>query len=117
MGITTAADAHVDCSAGNKYAVSVAESIALGTTLARYRRSGRGWCFLPDVPTFSNIGPVWVFKDALALKENATCMTVASPVLKTAIDGKIYPGNHYCKYLSPARVLDWMMTDSLKTGK
>ena len=42
---------------------------------------------MADVPTFQNIGPLWVFKDALALTENTTCMAVASPVLKTAIDG------------------------------
>jgi len=111
---TTAENPNVDCRAINEHAVRVAEGMAAPSTLTRYKAQGKGWCFLPDVPTFESIGPLWVFKDSLKLKENATCMTAASAVLKTAIDGKIYPGNHYCKVLSPARVLDWMMTDSLK---
>lgn len=113
----TSYDKDVTCSSVNQWSVELAEMMAFSSTLDRYKRSGRGWCFLKDVPTYQNIGPLWVFKDALALKDNSTCMSVASPILKTAIDGKIYPGNHYCKFLSPARVLDWMMTDSLKPGK
>ena len=30
----------------------------------------------------------------------------------TIIPGSIYPGSHYCKFLSPARALDWMMTET-----
>ena len=115
LNVTTY-DKTVTCGSVNEWAVQLAEHMAFSSTLERYKKSGRGWCFLADVPTFQNIGPLWVFKDALALKDNATCMTVASPILKTTIDGKIYPGNHYCKFLSPARVLDWMMTDSLKAS-
>ena len=75
---------------------------------------GRGWCFLEDTETYNDIGPLWVFNNTLALKETATCMSVSSASLKTKIDGKIYPGNTYCKFLSPARALDWMMTDSIR---
>jgi len=112
----TAVDPTVDCRAGNKKAVEIAESLAAPSTLKRYKSQGRGWCFLEDSETFQDIGPLWVFKDTLALTENATCMSVSSASLKTKIDGKIYPGNTYCKFLSPARVLDWMMTDSIKQG-
>ncbi|CAE8597539.1 unnamed protein product, partial [Polarella glacialis] len=91
-----AASKKVQCSEGNRYAVSVAEQLASPSTLERFRHQGRGWCFLDDVPTAGNIGPLWVFKDALQLEENATCMAVTSPVLFTELDGKIYPGNHYC---------------------
>mmetsp|Transcript_111015 Transcript_111015/g.313052 ORF Transcript_111015/g.313052 Transcript_111015/m.313052 type:complete len:528 (-) Transcript_111015:62-1645(-) len=111
---TTAADPNVPCSAGNQKAVAIAEALAPQRTLERFKRIGRGWCFEDDRPTLANVGPVWVFYDALKLEDNATCMAVSSPVLKTEIDGYVYPGNHYCKFLSPARVLDWMMTDSLK---
>mmetsp|Transcript_15990 Transcript_15990/g.36273 ORF Transcript_15990/g.36273 Transcript_15990/m.36273 type:complete len:375 (-) Transcript_15990:30-1154(-) len=111
---TKAAKPKVDCREGNKWAVKVAESMAAPSTLERFKRIGRGWCFEADVPTFGNVGPVWVFTDALTLKETPTCMSVSSPVLKTEIDGKIFPGSHYCKFLSPARVLDWMMTDGIK---
>jgi len=43
------------------------------------------------------------------------CLAVAS--LKEgpqALDSDIFPGIHYCKLLSPARVIDYIMTDSLK---
>jgi hypothetical protein len=111
---TTAAQPSVDCRAINRRAVHLAESIAAKSTLERYKQIGRGWCFLEDEPVTGNIGPLWVFTSELKLTSNTTCMAVTSPVLKTELDGKIYPGNHYCKVLSPARVLDWMMTDSLK---
>jgi hypothetical protein len=111
---TSASQPSVECREINMHAVRLAESLAAKSTLERYRRIGRGWCFLEDEPVTGNIGPLFVFTAALKLTSNATCMAVASPVLKTELDGKIYPGNHYCKVLSPARALDWMMTDGLK---
>lgn len=103
------------CSAINRASVQMAEKLAPASTLQRFRSKGRGWCFLDDVESIA--GPLWVFKDALQLKENATCMSVQSPALRTELDGRIYPGVQYCKFLAPARVLDWMMTDSLKPAK
>jgi hypothetical protein len=112
-----AAEPNVDCRAGNRRAVEIAEKLAAPSTLKRFKKSGRGWCFEEDVATLGNVGPLWVFKDKLSLKETSKCMSVTSPLLKTGLDSKIYPGNHYCKFLSPARVLDWMMTDGLKQMK
>jgi hypothetical protein len=43
------------------------------------------------------------------------CLEVAS--LRegpTGLDSHIFPGIHYCKLLSPARVIDYIMIDSLK---
>lgn len=104
----------LDCRAVNKLVVAMAAEMAAPSTRKRFSQRGKGWCFLPDQETLGDIGPVWVFKDALAVKENATCMTVQSPVLQTTITGNIYPGNMYCKFLTPERALDWMMTDGLK---
>jgi len=112
----SAREAAVDCRRANQVAVQIAEALAAPSTLERYRRRGRGWCFLEDRPVFGQIGPVWVFASSLELEGNATCMSVSSPVLKTELDGAIFPGSHYCKVLSPARALDWMMTDSLKAA-
>jgi len=103
----------ISCSKGNQLAVAIAEKLAAPSTLARFKKAGKGWCFDADSPTVGNIGPVWLLR-SLSLSENATCMAVSSPVLTTGLDSSIYPGSHYCKFLSPARVLDWMMTDSLK---
>jgi len=102
------------CAAMNQWTLQLAEKLAATGTLQRYRERGRGLCFLEDSPSIA--GPVWVFKDRLRLKENSTCLAVQSPSMLTEITARIYPGIHYCKLLSPARVLDWMMTDSLKPG-
>lgn len=107
-------DPKLDCRAGNMKAVAIAENLAAPSTLKRYKSQGRGWCFLEDTETYKDIGPLWVFNNTLALEETATCMSVSSASLKTKIDGKIHPGNTYCKFLSPARALDWMMTDSIR---
>lgn len=102
-----------DCKQLNKQIVALAESLAYPTTLARFKEKGRGWCFKSDSQTPGNIGPLWLAA-SMELEENATCMQVTSPVLLTGINSTIYPGNFYCKILSPERVLDWMMSDSLK---
>lgn len=110
----SAARPSVDCKEVNRWAVDMAMSFAAPSTMERYTKKGRGWCFLDDVPVIGDIGPVWVFSSSLTMNANASCMAVASPVLKTGLDSKIYPGCHYCKLLSPARAMDWMMSDSLK---
>lgn len=110
----SAARPAADCREANMYAAKLAEEHAPNGTLARFRGRGRGWCFAGDVPTAGGSELRWVFKDSLTLMENATCMTVSSPVLKTDTTSHTNPGSHYCKLLSPARALDWMMTDSLK---
>eukprot|EP00927_Polykrikos_kofoidii_P043997 TRINITY_DN380_c0_g1_i3.p1 TRINITY_DN380_c0_g1~~TRINITY_DN380_c0_g1_i3.p1 ORF type:complete len:547 (-),score=97.09 TRINITY_DN380_c0_g1_i3:131-1588(-) len=113
--LKTTVDKTIDCSAVNQFAAEQAKSLAFLSTKERYERSGKKLCFEKDRPTLGNVGPLWVFSDALKLEEQSACLAVSSPVLKTEIDGKIYPGVQYCKVLSPARVLDWMMTDSLKS--
>ena len=105
---------HLPCAEMNKLAVQLAEQLAASSTLKRYKAKGKKWCFLPDSSSLA--GPVWVFHDRLQLQENKSCMSVQSPAMLTELDAKIYPGIHYCKLLSPARALDWMMTDSLKSG-
>jgi hypothetical protein len=53
----------------------------------------------------------------ITLEERADCLAVAALKLQTELDSNIFPGVHYCKVLSPARALDWIMTDSLKKQK
>lgn len=114
LNATPAAPSDVSCSEVNQLSVQAAMQLAAPSTFQRYKKRGRGWCFLEDQPVPGNVGPLWVYSYSLKLVESAECMSVSSPILKTSLDSKIYPGSHYCKVLSPARVLDWMMTDSLK---
>jgi len=111
------AEPYMDCKKVNEGVVQMAMGMAQPHSLKRYMDKGKQFCFLPDAPTFGSIGPVWVFKDAISMSENATCMRVQSPVLYSSISSPIYPGNMYCKFLTPERVLDWMMTDSLKGAR
>lgn len=110
---TTAAQGDVDCKTLNQAVIALAESLATNHTLSRFKAKGRGWCLLPDFHTPGNVGPLWL-AEKMNLTETDTCMQVTAVTLTTAIDSPIYPGNTYCKMLSPERVLDWMMTDSLK---
>lgn len=106
------ATTNVACSVMNAKSVEIAMGLANPATLVRWKAKGRRFCFGPD--SKSTIGPEWVFVDTVKLVENATCLTVTSPRLESLLTAKIYPGNVYCKFIPPERVLDYMMTDSLK---
>ena len=80
--------------------------------MERYTKLGRTICLEDDFSAPGNIGPLWV-KGSLKMSDNATCLTVASLQEYSPVNSKIYPGVSYCKLLSPARVVEWAMTDSM----
>jgi len=107
-----------NCSAVNEYSVRLAEEIlakseAGNTTLARYHQRGRGIFFGPDFSPFGNIGPLFV-KGSIKIEDGPKGITVSSIAISSPISSPIFPGVHYCKFISPARVIDYMMIDSLK---
>ena len=65
-----------------------------------------------------NAGPLWIwtYMDYKTSKDHGT-MTVRSPMMRTPDDYFIgsASGFHYCKVLSPFKVLEWMYTDALFT--
>jgi len=67
-----------------------------------------------------NAGPLWIWKYmGYNLKKDVngtTVMEVTAPFMATPVDYKIKAaaGFHYCKLLSPARVMEWIYIDSLK---
>ena len=78
--------------------------------LARFEERGRPICFKPDFDAFGNIGPLWV-SNSMTIKDDKknNCLEVASLKLgPQALDSHIFPGVHYCKLLSPARVIDYI---------
>jgi hypothetical protein len=82
--------------------------------MARHKTVGRPICFKKDFTAFGNIGPLFI-KETMKIKDTGDCLEVSSMVLgPQKLDSKIFPGVHYCKLLSPARVIDYYMTDSLK---
>lgn len=103
----------VQCSAINAAAFEVAQKLVPAKSLKRFQEEGRGMCFLPDSHVMGNIGPLWV-KSSLTLTETKDCLQVTSSGLLSTITSPIFPGNHYCKLLSPAAAMDWIMTDGHK---
>jgi hypothetical protein len=106
----------VTCGDMNREAVAVAENLASRRVFGRYAASGRKWCFLEDKAVTGNIGPLFLLS-GISLEERNDCLAVGALKLQTELDSKLFPGVHYCKVLSPARALDWIMTDSLKKKK
>merc|ERR1711871_899920 len=109
-----------NCSAMNEYVVHLATEILNQTevgrnTLARYHARGRGIFFAPDFSPLGNIGPLFV-KGNIKIEDSAKGITISSIAIKNSINSAIFPGVHYCKFVSPARVIDYMMIDSLKNA-
>ena len=77
----------------------------------RFEKRGLNFTFAEDSSTFA--GPQWVFMSSLTFKTSATGVTVRSPRLYSSITSKIYPGNFYCKVLSPAKALEWVQSAGL----
>jgi len=101
----------VMCKDVNEKAAAMAEKLLSNSSLMRFKAHGRILRFKPDWNTVA--GPVWI-KEVLELKTNASAMSVGSPSIHDSLSSVIFPGVDYCKLLSPARAMDWMMTDSLK---
>jgi hypothetical protein len=61
-------------------------------------------------------GPFWVVSPLEWSKQTdanvRAVMVVRSKTLRTSLNFKIKPGNHYCKLLSPMRALEWIYFDA-----
>jgi len=107
------------CKDVNQVAVNTALAILSNSgptankTLSRYMERGRTIAFADDFAPFENIGPLFI-KGSLKITDSAEGITVSSIAIHTQLNSTLFPGVHYCKLLSPARVLDYIYTDSLK---
>jgi len=103
----------VQCAEVNKLAVQAARDMMPQHSVERFDAQGRKFCFKDDGGVFGNIGPLFV-KGSFKTEETSECLEVTSLTLTSGINAWIFPGNHYCKLLSPAMAMEWMMTDGLK---
>ena len=111
------------CGDMNQYAIDLAEQIMQETpagkhALERFKQSGRPICLGDDFSPVGNIGPLFV-KETLSVKDDSKNHCLKVEALKegpTALNALIFPGIHYCKFLSPARVIEYYMTDGLKAS-
>ena len=101
----------LSCSEMNRYAFDYAKKIVLNTTLDRFVDRGQKVIFSADHKTF--MGPQFVFMSKLEFDDTDNFLNISSPILYTKLSSKMYPGKHYCKLVSPARAVEWIMTDSL----
>jgi len=110
LGVKT--DSTVQCLEVNKKAIEVAKKLLPSSVVQTHESSGRPFCLKDDAGVPFSIGPLWV-KKAITLTATDKCLEVTSTKLISTIHSLIFPGNHYCKLLSPARAMDWIVTDSL----
>jgi len=110
MGVTNLSKT---CRDINPLAVAKALELLPERSKQRYLSQTRRVCYGEDTTVFGNIGPLFV-KGSITLDEKDNCLEVASLSLVSTITSKIFPGNHYCKLLSPAMAMEWMMTDGIK---
>mmetsp|Transcript_45539 Transcript_45539/g.72021 ORF Transcript_45539/g.72021 Transcript_45539/m.72021 type:complete len:561 (-) Transcript_45539:253-1935(-) len=118
------------CAQTNQHAYDWAQQNAGSAAARRFKQYGQKYVFADDIPKAG--GPLFInarlqFNDATDA-DGEKVISVAAPMQKTEIDywkkhfGPIPrpssipdPGCfHYCKLLSPARVMEWIYVDSLR---
>lgn len=114
-------DFHDDDEVGNRCAEINDKSIAWaydrasGAAKANYDKYGQKYVTGDDLGPY-NEGPLWIwtFMNYTTSADKKT-VTVQAPMMRTPTDYFIgsAAGFHYCKVLSPFKVLEWMYTDSL----
>jgi len=111
---------NITCTAVNQLAWNIAVSLLQKYWPSAYKRwqiQGRNMEFDADHTTIA--GPQWVFMSSLTFDEQHTDTDRSKPVkvssssLYSASNSKIFPGNFYCKLLSPAKAVEWIQTTGL----
>ena len=105
------------CGRMNQRAIEWAEAHAPTSVIEIYKREGIPLVVGDDIGPLTN-GPMWIWMPLSEKYENNNqgklVREVRSPVMKTPLDHPIKParGFHFCKLLSPARVMEWVYVDS-----
>ena len=107
------------CAEANQLAIDWATTHATAKTLQRYNQYGQLMRVGSDMGPY-NAGPLWIWTYMNYVEEKdesgRDVVTVKAPMMKTPLNYAVSAaaGFHYCKVLSPARVLEWMMVDGLR---
>jgi len=99
------------CSDLNQLAMQQALLAAPLPSWERFDRRGLPVTYLEDHQAAA--GPLWV-QGRLRLNYSDTGLTVQSVAIKTGVHSPIFPGNHYCKLLTPSRALEYVLIDGLR---
>ena len=106
-----------NCKEINQKALDWALANAGATALARYKKLGVPMVMGDDLGPY-NAGPLWIYNSMkYEMAKDKSKYTVQAPMMHTPDNYSISAaaGFHYCKVLSPARALEWIMIDSLRT--
>jgi len=102
------------CKDVNQLAIDTAfdylQTTTSSTTYQRFKNIGKQFKLIDD--KLITIGPAWCVSKA-GFKVKSDEVEVQSIALLSPITSSIYPGNHYCKLLSPVRVVEWAMARGL----
>lgn len=111
---TTAKNPNTTCLDVNRLALEMGTSLATPRQLERWQKRGRPICPVIDLETPYNAGPLWI-DGTVNYTETESCLEVAAFHLKLGLDAGtgILDGVEYCKAMSPAFVLDYIMTGSM----
>ena len=113
-------DAGSRCQTINQVAYDWAINRTDPKTLARYRKFGVSMIMGEDKGCLKN-GGLWIYLPmSYNTTENASgrkVLLIRSIQLKTTVKYPIgmFAGMHFCKLLTPARVMEWIYVDSLRT--
>ncbi len=103
------------CADINQRAINWAIS-KLSLAAANRYASGRKIIVSSDIKPFPPAGPFFIWK-YITLEESSSTLTVSSPYGFYSMSSNPYgAGTHYCKLLSPARALEFMLVDSLRSA-
>lgn len=101
------------CKSLNELAFATAQGLVRQhwpQALDRFQIQGKKMVFSNDSQTHA--GPQWLL-EGLGYDDTATEITVQGTALITTLKSLIYPGQHYCKLLSPSKAIDILMTMGL----
>ncbi|KAJ3328443.1 hypothetical protein HDU76_009960 [Blyttiomyces sp. JEL0837] len=112
------------CAKVNQKAYEWGLSRVSAKALARFQQYGQKMIFGDDYYAPLPIGPLFIYNslhtDDVKLDNGSWVLKVTAPSFKTPNTGfvtTLYPDSnaqHYCKLLSPARVIEWIHTDGLR---
>ena len=98
------------CQAANEVAIATANSLVSAATLSHWKAVGRRVETVPDEMTTTGVS---FLSSSLGWTASAPTVQVKSTCLATKTTADVYPGVFQCILLSPAKMVEWMMVDSM----
>jgi len=104
------------CAAINQASYELALKAASASAAARFKNKGRQLKMVADKSPTPPAGPWWIWNYLqFADNKSSEVDVMAWKAFFPLSAGSYGRGNHYCKLLSPARALEWVYTDGLRS--